>query len=388
LGEEKMSKNLFTKPIDKISFNDIKAFCDAEIAENVRVDYKENFPNDLAKHIVGFANKYGGILLIGVKADKTKNTPTSIDGVKLEDGLEEKVINISQANTNPPITPEVKVFPFKSKNTLASPDKAAVFVRIEESLDTPHMNLKDKDNRIYERIHNETRPAELRTIEELIEKRQRGKKKLQEILEETIVKKRHDGFRTVYVIPASPVKQIIHFNIDTDKFLRENIPKHLRFGEYKPLRGGALFTHKSESGAEITKEGLILYKESWKTTDSHGAGSGDISIDRTMIDIIGILQYSKIVFEKFGYFGKVLVGIELDGVAKKFLFTTTNRGLEKKYTTNEANVSIEQIFSYDEFSDIVLPSVTLIETLFRSFGLVTKKEVLGKWVKLQYKFSI
>ena len=31
-----------------ISFNDIKAFCDAEIAENVRVDYKENFPNDIS----------------------------------------------------------------------------------------------------------------------------------------------------------------------------------------------------------------------------------------------------------------------------------------------------------------------------------------------------
>jgi len=380
-----MSKNIFIDPIGEISYNDIESFCKNKISENVRVDYKEDFPNNLAKYIIGFANKYGGILLIGIKANKTTNIPTSIVGVKLEEGLEEKVINISHANINPPITPEVSVCTFKSSSVLTEDDKAVILVRVDESNETPHMFIKNQKNRIYERIHNETRPADLRTTRELFEKSEKSEVKLNKIINDKIIKIRHDGFRTVYVIPAYPVKNIIKFNLEIDNFLRSNTPPHLRFGAYRPLRDGAFFEHTSGSKAEITKEGLISYKENWKTIDSHGKDEDDIFIDRTMVNVVRTLQYSLKIYKKVGYFGSVFIGIDLDGTKNKFLYTTPERGLEKKYTTTESTVLINQKFSYNDFEDILKPTLSIFEMLFRSFGLVIEEKTLTEWIETYTK---
>ena len=385
-GCKNMSKNIFIDPIDEISYNDIESFCKNKISENVRVDYKEDFPNNLAKCIIGFANKYGGILFIGIKANKTTNIPTSIVGVNLEEGLEEKVINISHANINPPITPEVSVCTFKSGSGLTEDDKAVILVRVDESYETPHMFIKNQNNRIYERIHNETRPADLRTTRELFEKSEKSEVKLNKIINDKIIKIRHDGFRTVYVIPAYPVKNIIKFNIEIDNFLRNSTSSHLHFGDYRPLRDGAIFEHKSGSKAEITEKGLISYKESWKTEDSQGTGNGDISIDRTMSNVVRTLQYSLKIYKKVGYFGSVLIGIDLDGTKNKFLFTEPKRRLDERFNTTERTVSINQKFSYNDFEDILKPTLSIFEMLFRSFGLVIEEKTLAEWIETYTKF--
>lgn len=64
-----------------------------KVREGLKVDYKEDFPKDLPKLITAFANSHGGIVLIGVKADKETNEPIEICGIDLEDGLEERVIS-------------------------------------------------------------------------------------------------------------------------------------------------------------------------------------------------------------------------------------------------------------------------------------------------------
>ena len=376
-----MTRSIFEEPIETISYSDIDSFCNSKISENIKVDYKIDFPDDLAKYIVGFANTYGGILLIGIQANKTTNIPTGIVGIDLEEGLEEKVINISHANINPPITPEVCVIPFKSKSSLTKDDRAVVLIRVHESFETPHMCMKNKNNRIYERIHNETRPADLSTIKELIEKNEKSEIKLEKLIDDKIINLRHDGFRAIYVIPTYPVKNIIKFNLEIDNFLRNNTPPHLHFGDYRPLMDGAIFEHKSDSKVEITKEGLISYRENWKTEDAHGGDNGDIFINRTMVNVVRILQYSLKIYRRVGYFGSVMIGIDIDGTKNKFLFANIERGLEKRYATTESSISINQIFSYNDFADILKPTLSLFEMLFRSFGLVIKEKVLSDWIK-------
>ena len=144
---------------------------------------------------------------------------------------------------------------------------------------------------------------------------------------------------------------------------------------------GVVFEHKSDSKVEITKEGLISYRENWKTKDAHGGDNGDIFIDRTMVNVVRILQYSLKIYRRMGYFGSVIIGIDIDGAKNKFLFTKIERGLEKRYTTTESSVSINQIFSYNDFADILKPTLSLFEMLFRSFGLVIKEKVLSHWIK-------
>jgi len=377
-----MSKNLFTKPIENIDYYDIETFFNVGIAENVKVDYKENFPEDLAKYITGFANKYGGILLIGIKANKTTNKPTSIPGINLVDGLEEKVISISQASINPPITPEVCVCPFKSKSTLDEPDRAVIIIRIQESFETPHMYIKKKKNSIYIREHNETLPAELRTIEELLEKREDAEKILKGIIKEKIINVRHEKYRTFFALPAYPAKDIIHFNPDVDIFLRNIEPlSHLKFGDFRVIQNGVIFRHGQGHKAEITREGFISYKEFLRYSDFGDVEK--ISIELTMIKLLVFLKYVKKVYEKIGYYGKICIGLELTGVGNYILYPSDDfkYHLGGEYRCNTDVVYIERFFSNDEFTslnDIV--KVVCIEC-FRAFGFVPEEGLLKDILK-------
>lgn len=375
-----MSYSIFTKPMNSISYDDIKRFFDVKIAENVKVDYKEDFPINLGKYISGFANTYGGILLIGIKANKTTNIPTSIPGIDLNEGLEEKVINICQSTINPYIIPEVCVCPFKSNNNLSNEDKAVILIRIDESFDKPHFYIKKKDHRAYIRIHNKTEVADRRTIKELFSEENTGKEILEKIIKTEISPRILEGYRIVYIIPASPTKPIIKFDQEMDKFLKEGTPGNLRFGNYKPIRDGGLFEYKSEFSALITREGLVSFREKWSMMDNKPNPDGDISVDRTMLISIKILRYAKSIYEKVGYYGKLVIGLGISGTKNKYLFSTEDRDLSNGYTTLDKSVIEEQIFSFEDFATIKKPTFSIFESFLRSFGLVTDKKTLSSWI--------
>jgi hypothetical protein len=62
--------------------------------EGARLDYKGiAFPKDLSKTIAAFANTLGGLIILGVDADKKTNTPIwpPVAGMPMEAGLSERV---------------------------------------------------------------------------------------------------------------------------------------------------------------------------------------------------------------------------------------------------------------------------------------------------------
>ena len=84
---------MFTKPIDEITFEDVESFC-KESGENVRVEYKSDITvkRHIPKIVSSFANTYGGIFLIGVEADQTKNEVIfPIQGIPQRNGIEEQI---------------------------------------------------------------------------------------------------------------------------------------------------------------------------------------------------------------------------------------------------------------------------------------------------------
>lgn len=150
--------SLYTKDINRIEYNDVTSFVALRLREDLRVDYKADFPRDLAKIVVAFANTAGGLILIGVRANDTTNEPEEVVGVPLTAGLEERVTNITLSNIEPPISPEVKVCPYKSNITMQENDRAVVFVRVTQSSIAPH---SDSNNTIWVRNHNVCNPASL-----------------------------------------------------------------------------------------------------------------------------------------------------------------------------------------------------------------------------------
>lgn len=141
---------IFNGPIDKITGDDVAAFCDRGIRENFVLDYKRDFPKDLGKTIAALANTYGGVVLIGV-GDNDGKPIVPPSGIKFERGLTERVNQIVIDNIYPPVFPEIQVCP-------AQKERAFVVVRVPQSEDTPHAVLGRKH--IYVRTQNVTKPEE------------------------------------------------------------------------------------------------------------------------------------------------------------------------------------------------------------------------------------
>ena len=62
--------SLWYKQLDTIAYADIDAFCTRNIPEGLRLDYKREMPTDLAKLVAAFANTLGGLIILGVEAEK------------------------------------------------------------------------------------------------------------------------------------------------------------------------------------------------------------------------------------------------------------------------------------------------------------------------------
>jgi len=211
-------------------------------------------------------------------------------------------------------------------------------------------------------------------------KRKKGEEKFEKIIKEKIAIRRHADYRMVYIVPASPIKSVIHFNKDMDTFIKSIEPNTLRFGNYQPIRDGGYYEYKSEFSVEITKEGLICYRENWRQRDSTSEVKGDIMIDTSMIMLFQILRYAKKIYEKIGFYGNVIIGAEIYGTENKVLFTTPNRMLSEEYSTTAKSVLVNQRFSYSEFENIYHATYTIIEILLRSFKLVLDEKVLSEWI--------
>jgi hypothetical protein len=48
---QRIARVIYASPIESISWDDVQAFCAQDIAENAFLDYKADFPNDLARTI-------------------------------------------------------------------------------------------------------------------------------------------------------------------------------------------------------------------------------------------------------------------------------------------------------------------------------------------------
>ncbi len=83
-----MPPSLFTAPMEQITADDVNTFLDEELEEGPRLDYKQAdpthlIPQDVVDVICAFANTYGGLLILGVKADQTTNRPIERKGLPL-----------------------------------------------------------------------------------------------------------------------------------------------------------------------------------------------------------------------------------------------------------------------------------------------------------------
>jgi hypothetical protein len=159
--------NLWTKPIGDITYEDIEAFCAEKVPEGARLDYKDDWPGakaarreKLSDLICAFANTLGGMILIGVDANTSDNTPQSIPGVPVQNGGSERAYDAGQS-VYPPVMPEVS----EAISLPGDSNRCVYVVRVHPSRFAPH--AVDNTTRVYIRTGNRNSPVDLASVDRI-----------------------------------------------------------------------------------------------------------------------------------------------------------------------------------------------------------------------------
>ena len=379
--------SLFAKDIESIEFDDVKAFFELNIREGLRVDYKSDFPSDLAKIIIALANTAGGIVLIGIRANVRTNKPEEIVGVELQTGIEERVVNISLSNIRPSMLPEIKVCPYKSQDNLSLADRAVVVIRIPPSELAPHIHLHD--NKIWIRKHNRCDLASLETIEYLLEKRNRSpeiRKRISRNAQITIDKvinemRRLDSrirFQIIHIFPTYSMKKTA-FDKPMDDFLRGQINSVGHTNTATPKPDGIEFRFRSSSDQKTLRFFSVDQFLSFLNIELLEIEEpGKVYIERVVQIAAKMLRAAIRVFEHLGYFGKLSIEITVRNVrGLEFQNMIPSTYFDVHHSCEIGSIEIQEFRSSNEIrtkeTEILL---SIYNKLLRSFKMSLETAVL------------
>ncbi len=357
---------LFTKPIEEITFEDIENFCKEGLEESSRLEYKRDFsskdPNfQIAKEIAAFANTYGGLLLIGIdELDRKPKLP--LEGIKYEEGLNERINSIALSNIYPPVFPEVKVCQFQDQ------EKAVIVIRVSQSDETPH--LLNKRTKIYLKVDSQSEPIEppWEQIEWLINKRHKAIENKERLINRARERfkflcrgKSITSFREIFATPVFPSAHLVEFsNLKTvaknSYFSRFNysFPPYLSQPKTQPesLVYTEMFPISAEVDyLEVNQFGLIYYKKNlWEELDTEYKDK--ICIFSVLEMILDFLNYAVLFYKNINYWGILQIIFKLEGILGKSLLNKSN----PNYFTNisklyDNEVTIDRNLSVGELID-------------------------------------
>jgi hypothetical protein len=347
----KDAKKMFNLKLEEINFDRIKAFCDQKVPEGESIEYKVKAENeDYARIISSMANTYGGILLIGVEADKKNNIPISLPGIEFEKGLEEKITSICLGSIYHPVFPEVKACGFTNKD---GKEKAILFIRVYESDHTLHAINNNTD--VYIRIKSQTKPFERKARQEEADWLRNRRTKAVELRERLVDRARSrymyytrvdagtkNHYTEVYVsplFPAKPLFSVINFS-DSFKRLKNSTDEEKLKEEFQiflddsKTATDSLYFFESFDG-EITGTKYIFYTEfntfgivyrnnsPWERA-FHGSQSA-FDVITFLRQLYQTLREALLLYKDVGYLGLLRVGITVKGLRYKEICTIDPR---------------------------------------------------------------
>ncbi len=342
--------SLFTLEKSKVDYKEVKSFCDQQISEGLRIEYKRDFPKNeaLSKSVCAFANTEGGIILIGVEADKKSNVPTDIPGISIEKGLEEKVSNICLSHVLPRIMPEVKLCHF---NLADGRERAVLFVRISQSFTPPHYVWQTRE--ILVRVNCENERADLQTIEDLFERR----KKIREesgyssstMWSWKYLEIEAPVFESV-VVCLNFAKDIVSFNKENEAVFFRIANGVMRLSEQVPYPNYLQLLSRNSQGqitraCRIDAERLVFQKK--------------VDVDRNGLLVFECFQFLSKVLKAsrefcahVGFYGDISFGLNIEDAKGLSLAFPLERRLDDDYKSEWKTIYVSRTVRFDDLANL------------------------------------
>jgi hypothetical protein len=367
--------SLFTLEKAAIDFEVIKSFCDQHISEGLRVEYKRDFPKneDLSKTICAFANAEGGIILIGIEADKKNNVPVDIPGISCEKGLEEKVSSICLSHILPRIVPEIRMCCFNLADTS---QRAVLFIRISQSYNPPHYVWQTRE--ILVRVNCENVRADLQTIEELFERRKRIREEGNYTSSSTswsykYIEIEAPVFETI-VIRLNFIKDTVPFNKENDVAFQKIAQKVMTLNDQIPYPNYLQLVSRNSLGqitraCRIDGDRLIFQK----TADVDGKRLQAIECFQFLSQV---LKASQEFCAYVAFYGNISFGLNIENTESLSLDLPRIRWLDDDYKSEWKTISISRTIGFDDFANLSKTIQGMFEEFCRFFHLSIDSEAL------------
>jgi len=375
-----LSTSLFTLEKSKVDFKEVKSFCDQQISEGLRVEYKRDFPKneDLAKSVCAFANTEGGIILIGVEASKETNVPTSIPGISIEKGLEEKVSSICLSHILPRVMPEIKLCPFNSSN---GNQRAVLFVRISQSYTPPHYVWQTRE--ILVRVNCENMRADLQTIEDLFERRKR-------IQEQGFYTSGSTTWSYKFIEIEAPVfetvvfclnfaKDVMPFSKEDDAVFSRIANKVMTLSEQIPYPNYLQLQSRNSQGqvtrvCRIDNDRLVFQR----TAPVEKSG---LQAFECFQFLTTVLKAGQEFCSHLAFYGDISFGLNIEDVKNIRLDFPRERRLYEDFTSEWKTISLSRTIRFDDFGNLSQTIQSMFGEFCRFFHLSLDSKVIEEIVE-------
>ncbi|MDE0316631.1 MAG: ATP-binding protein [Candidatus Poribacteria bacterium] len=308
---------MFNLSKDEITFEVVEDFC-REWEEGVRVEYKQEIHKDIPKTLSSFANTQGGVLIIGVEADKTHNkVKFPIKGIPKTDNIEERIVQSGLMGIHPPVMSEVIILEVPSTANIV------VVVRVDESVQAPH--AIQNSTKVYIRVASVSQPyekpqlAELDYIEYLLNRSQETQKIASYIIDQ--LEKRTQQFlhqpvpkMTVIARPVFPYRSVISL-ASIYKLYKADSPKRV-------MGGVSCFSGTgSNENLEINEHGIVYYSTELLVNRENNT----IDVNSFIAGINEVIKAAKTLYQECDYLGNIEVSVRLQNVQNKGLSDNSGR---------------------------------------------------------------
>lgn len=392
--------NLFLNDLSHLSTADVEAFLalsspeDQRPTETSRLDFKESFIPDIGDAVAALANTHGGLILIGVRADKTKqNIPIDMPGAtNLGPDARARITDAILATVQP--RPEIDHIGLVNGRTGGA---VIAVIRVSEGTYPPYQFQRGATIRIPVRIQDTNRQATVREIEALLEKRKGLAKPSADVVAPYIGpdlyctfdapngETRESDYHKIAVVPRVPLRlrQDTKFERLFEKLVLSNFPADHNLAR-KFGRGAYFQTERRMFAGDRThriwrswSDGALGFIGNLTRPTPRGQRVGDLAAD-----LLFSLRLATALFDSQNYHGAVVLSDELacstanlvpefpppDGVGDYDQIPGIHLPKERPKVLNARSISIEEVDRATLESPEELVAQVILDQLRETWG--------------------